>query len=115
MGCPVYNLGQHVQDIFEACGIDVRPHECTVEFVNPITESLIKSFENAYSQGGYEGTAKAMAEYYFQFLKAIGWTREQFEARAYEFISPEGVIEFYKAHIGENYITKDVIVLLESI
>ncbi|MFX1450695.1 MAG: class I SAM-dependent methyltransferase [Promethearchaeota archaeon] len=114
MGCPIENEGDYVQELFLNRGIISNRYEYTFEYKAKITEKLIKLWEGAFTQSNYMKFIKSTMEFYFQFLKCVGWTNEKFINYLKEELSLEKRIEFLREHLGEDMIQKTTMVILES-
>jgi hypothetical protein len=85
-----------------------------IEYKTPISEKLLELWEKSFNKEDFLRFASDSSEFYFQFLKEVGWTKERLLKFIEDELSLQSVLEFYKAHLGEELIQCETIIILES-
>lgn len=115
LGPPIRDEGRHIKEILERCGIVVKDHQYVFESRIPITEGNLRIWERSSATVGNMLFSGEMADFYFQFLKAAGWSRERFDKVLKEENSPERRITFLREHLGEEIVQRLPTAILEGI
>jgi ubiquinone/menaquinone biosynthesis C-methylase UbiE len=113
-GCPIENEGKYIQDIFHSRGLKTMRYEFIFESNFPITEKLIELWEKSMAEEQYLDFTKKSMEFYFQFLKKIGWSSENLQEYIKDNLSFKNMLDLYKNNIGEKMIQKSTMVILKA-
>lgn len=114
LGLPIENEGEFIKKLFSKLGIETRLHKFIIENKAEITSGLIEYWENYFEKSNYMKFLNSL-DFYFQFLKEIGWTREKFNEYIKKELSGKKMIDFFKRFVGKTITTRIGIAILDSI
>ncbi|NVM02161.1 MAG: methyltransferase domain-containing protein [Candidatus Helarchaeota archaeon] len=114
MGCPIENEGDYIQSLFSNRGISTKWYKYIFEQTTKITERLIELWDKTFNKSTYLKLIKSSMDFYFQFLKSVGWTIEKFTRYLEDELSMKKRIEFLQQHLGEDMIQRTTMVVLDS-
>lgn len=105
------NEAKYLADLFTRSGVQTLRYDYWFERRIPITEEFLKS-----AGGMMQATAfsPAILEFYSQFLKEVGWTKERFNTELRKALPPVEVVSFFREHLGEDLVDRTPAVILES-
>lgn len=113
-GVPIEREGDWFQDLFSRAGVGTKIHQHVSEKRYRITESLLVDFERMLTVQRSSRYSQQVKDFFFQFMAALGWPRERFDATYDKAFNPNNLISFYHQHLGEDYVERSHIILLES-
>ncbi|MFX0133762.1 MAG: class I SAM-dependent methyltransferase [Candidatus Hodarchaeota archaeon] len=114
MGCPIRNEGDYIQELFSNREINSKRYQYIFEHKIKITERLIELWEGTFTKASYLKFIKSSMDFYFQFLKSVGWKNEEFIKYLKDELSMKKKIDFLKHHLGEDMIQRTTMVILVS-
>ena len=114
LGYPIENEGKYIQDLFLKREFETISYEFLIENKTVISTKLLELWEKAFNQTNFLDFAGNSMDFYFQFLEKVGWTKERLLDFIEKEFSLENVLEFYRAHIGEEIAQHETIDILES-
>ena len=114
LGYPIENEGTYIQDLFSKYDFITTRYGFLIEYKTPITEKLLELWERLFNKEDLLRLASNSSEFYFQFLKEVGWTKERLFQFIEDELSLQSVLDFYRAHLGEEMVQRETIIVLES-
>lgn len=111
-GFPIENEGKHIQEVFLKRGIRTKHHEYCFESKGIITEKLIELWERGFTDQTYKKFVLSSMDFYYQFLREVGWTREKFLKFVENYSSVKKMTDFYREYLGEEMIQRLFMVIL---
>ena len=114
-GCRIENEGNYIQGLFSKRGLKTNRNEYVFEYKTKITEGLIEMWEKSMTEENYIEFIKSSVDFYYQFLKKIGWERDEFEGYLKEKLSFKNIMDIYKENIGEEMVQRTKMVIIDLI
>ena len=114
LGHPIKNEGNYIEGLFSKRDFNTSSFEFLIENKTIITTELLELWEKTYQQESLSDYIKTSSDFYFQFLKQVGWTKTRLIKYLDEEFSLEKIIEFYREHLGEEMGRRETLVLLKS-
>lgn len=74
-----------------------------IEYRTEITEKLISLWGTQFESEHYK---QQYIDFNFQFVKQVGWTKQQLQDLFEQQRSPDRIIAFFESHIGEDFYQK---------
>ncbi|MDD1778074.1 MAG: methyltransferase domain-containing protein [Candidatus Helarchaeota archaeon] len=114
LGYPIENEGKYIQDLFSKYDLITTRYNFLIEYKTPITVKLLELWERSFNKEDFLRFASTSSDFYFQFLKEVGWTKERLLKYIQDELSLQSVIDFYRPHIGKELVQRETIIILES-
>ena len=114
LGYLIENEGTYIQDLFSKREFITTRYGLLIEYKTPITTKLLELWERSFNKEVFLELASNSMDFYYQFLKEVGWTKERLLKYIEEELSLRSVIDFYRAHLGDDMIQRETISVLES-
>ncbi|MHA1377999.1 MAG: class I SAM-dependent methyltransferase [Candidatus Helarchaeota archaeon] len=114
-GVPVGNEAEYIQKIFQSHAINSKIIKFVYENEYEITKQIINSYKTPQVINEYKELVIKSRDYYFQFLKAVGWSKAEFLKFMEEELTLNKEIELLENHIGEIKLERHTIPIIVSL